>query len=91
MYDIADLYKADITIPLAFQIVAETTERVETRVRAASREKFRTAKLLDRILPDIDNLLEIDPQAEAEPGNYDEDPALPAPLWSDENEPEEPV
>lgn len=86
VYDIADLYKAEITIPLAFQIVAESTERVEARVRTACREKFRTAKLLDHILPDIDNLLEINPQAVAEDGNYDEDPALPAPLWSDEEE-----
>ncbi len=86
VYDVADLYKAEITIPLAFQIVAESTERVEARVRAACRESFRTAKLLDRILPDIDSLLEIDPQMVIEDGNYDEDPALPAPLWSDEEE-----
>lgn len=86
VYDIADLYKAEITIPLAFQIVAESTEKVEARVRAACREKFRTAKLLDRILPDIDSLLDVDPQTLAEAGNYDEDPALPGPLWSDEDE-----
>jgi len=86
VYDIADLYKAEITIPLAFQIVAEATEKVEARVRAACREKFRTAKLLDRVLPDIDGLLEINAQAVTESGNYDEDPALPAPLWSDEEE-----
>ena len=66
--------------------MAEATEKVEARVRAACREKFRTAKLLDRILPDIDSLLEIGPQAVAESGDYDEDPALPAPLWSDEEE-----
>jgi CRISPR-associated protein Cas1 len=88
VYDVADLYKAEITIPLAFQIVAETTEKVEARVRAACREKFRTTKLLGRILPDIDDLLEIDPQAEAELVNYDEDPALPAPLWSGEDDQE---
>jgi CRISPR-associated protein Cas1 len=86
VYDIADLYKAEVTIPLAFQIVTETTERVEARVRAACREKFRTAKLLDRILPDIDSLLDVDQQAAAEDGNYDGDPALPAPWWSDDEE-----
>ncbi|MCI0554517.1 MAG: type I-E CRISPR-associated endonuclease Cas1e [Anaerolineae bacterium] len=88
VYDIADLYKAEVTIPLAFQIVAEATEKVEARVRAACREKFRTAKLMERVLPDIDSLLEIDPQSAAEAGDYDEDPALPAPLWEDPDEEE---
>ena len=86
VYDIADLYKAELTIPLAFQTVAESKERVEPRVRTACREKFRTAKLMERILPDIDTLLEVDPQAVVDVGNYDEDPALPAPLWSDDEE-----
>src|SRR4029453_2152506 len=86
VYDIADLYKAEITIPLAFQIVADSEERVEAGVRTASRKKFRTAKLMERILPDIDGLLEIDPHAIVDVENYDEDPAFPAPLWSDDEE-----
>ena len=88
VYDIADLYKAEITIPLAFQIVAEAKDKVEARVRATCREKFRSAKLMERVLPDIDSLLEIDSQAVAEVDNYDEDPALPAPLWSEDDEEE---
>jgi CRISPR-associated protein Cas1 len=86
VYDIADLYKAEITIPLAFQIVAEATERVEARIRTACREKFRSTKLLERILPDIDSLLDVNPESIAEDGDYDNDPALPAPLWLDEEE-----
>jgi CRISPR-associated protein Cas1 len=93
VYDIADLYKAEITIPLAFRIVAESTEKVDSRVRAACREKFREVKLLARILPDIDELLRIGPETMNEGEDYDGDPALPGPLWDDpdENAEEEPV
>lgn len=78
VYDIADLYKAELTIPLAFQTVAEGSEHVETRVRMACRERFREEKLLERILPDIDHLLDL-PAEGAWPG--EEDPALPEPWW----------
>jgi len=81
VYDVADLYKAEITVPLAFQTVAESTDKVEARVRTACREKFREAKLLDRILPDIDSLLQIDPETFVEGDDFDGDPALPGPLW----------
>ncbi|MGC8880510.1 MAG: type I-E CRISPR-associated endonuclease Cas1e [Anaerolineae bacterium] len=82
VYDIADLYKAEITIPLAFRTVAESAEctQLEARVRQACREAFRTTRLLERILPDIDRLLEM-PRVLDEV-DYDSDPAAPAP-WGD--------
>jgi CRISPR-associated protein Cas1 len=83
VYDIADLYKAETTIPLAFQTVAESDEKVETRIRSVCREKFREVKLMERILPDIDNLLQIDSHAIDEINDYDNDSALPGPLWDD--------
>ncbi len=60
VYDIADFYKVELTIPLAFSTVAQSTEHVESRVREACRERFREAKLLQRILPDIDQVLGIE-------------------------------
>jgi CRISPR-associated protein Cas1 len=89
VYDIADLYKAEITISLAFQTVAESKDRVEARVRAACREKLRETKLMERILPDIDRLLEINPAVFVEGDDYDGDPALPGPLWDAPEESEE--
>ncbi len=89
VYDVADLYKAEITIPLAFQTVAESKDGVEARVRAACRERFREAKLLERILPDIDGLLQIELATIAESDEYDGDPALPGPLWDEPEENEE--
>ncbi len=59
VYDIADLYKAEITIPLAFETVAESEEHVEVRVRLRCRDHFRQHRLLQRLLPDIDALLDI--------------------------------
>jgi CRISPR-associated protein Cas1 len=57
VYDIADLYKAEIAIPTAFQVVSENPPLIEQKVREACRQKIREVRLLDRILPDIDTLL----------------------------------
>lgn len=59
VYDIADLYKADITIPLAFGEAAGGFDKLETRVRRACRDKFREEQLLQRIVPDIEKVLSI--------------------------------
>lgn len=78
VYDIADLYKAQYTIPIAFRTVAEGEEEVEKRARQTCREFFREEKLLDRILPDIDGLLGIRPEEE---GERVDDPSRPEIWW----------
>ncbi len=83
VYDVADLYKADLTIPIAFSIVAESAENIERRTRMACREKFREIKLLEKILPDVDSLLEIKDEPINELLDVDADPALPTDLWPD--------
>jgi len=75
VYDIADLYKAEYTIPTAFKIVSESRQDVEKRIREACREKFREGKLLQQILPDIDHILEIDEPSETAFG-VEPDPEL---------------
>ena len=81
VYDIADLYKAEGTIPLAFRVVAEGTENLHARVRLACREAFKEARLLQRILPDIEALLGITPDVLAAGQEADDDPGRPEPLW----------
>lgn len=82
VYDVADLYKTEITVPLAFAVVAESVEKVEERVRQRCRETFHKAKLLQRILPDIDALLEVEGNITESIGDVDEDGALPEELWT---------
>jgi len=81
VYDIADLYKAEITIPIAFQTAAESSEHIDGRVRLACRQKFKEVKLLERILPDVDDLLGINSSLVPPEGDPDSEPSLPAPLW----------
>lgn len=83
VYDIADLYKVETTVPVAFRLVAESAEHLETRVRRACRDEFREKRLLQRIISDIDQLLGITPETLAgEEEDTDADGALPGPLWA---------
>jgi len=58
VYDVADLYKTEVTIPVAFRTVSESTEHVERRTRLACRDVFKQTKLIRRILPDISEVLD---------------------------------
>lgn len=78
VYDIADLYKTELTIPAAFETVAESEESTGSRVRTRCREKFKEARLLQRILPDIDGLLAIPEDVES---SFAMDP--PSELWKE--------
>jgi CRISPR-associated protein Cas1 len=91
VYDIADLYKVEVTIPLAFRIVVEGSHQLETRVRHACRDAFREGRLLDRILPDIDMVLGLSREepAEAAGEDVDEDAALPGPWWTPPSAPDD--
>lgn len=80
VYDVADLYKADLTIPVAFRAVAEGERDLERRVRMACRESFREGRLLKRIVDDIDRLFELVPGSESA-ADFDADGARPGSLW----------
>lgn len=82
VYDVADLYKAEITIPLAFQVVGESTKKVQARVRQACREAFKKHRLLQRILPTIQNLLDLSAEVLIAGEELDSDPARPEPWWT---------
>ncbi|MBN1977399.1 MAG: type I-E CRISPR-associated endonuclease Cas1 [Anaerolineae bacterium] len=82
VYDIADLYKVEITIPVAFRTVGASRERVQPRVREACRQAFKEARLLQRILPDIERLLAVPPGVLAAGEGADDDSGCPEPLWT---------
>lgn len=64
VYDIADLYKAEISIPVAFKVVAELNESnraelvdVSGITRRAMRDEFREMRLAERVAGDLNALL----------------------------------
>ncbi len=57
VYDIADLYKAETTIPAAFES-AQCSGDVEIRVRGLCRDLFHEKKIMERCLPDIAEVLD---------------------------------
>lgn len=83
VYDVADFYKADLTIPAAFEAVAESTDQLERRVRHRCRDYFAANRLLERVIRDIDNVLQVPTEADDLPEDldFDADPARPGGLW----------
>lgn len=57
VYDIADLYKFETVVPIAFAVAAKPVANVEREVRIRCRDAFRQSKLLERIIPDIETVL----------------------------------
>jgi len=62
VYDIADLYKADVTIPAAFRAAADGSSGIESRVRKHCRDLFTSSRLLERIVPDLQRVVGLAPQ-----------------------------
>lgn len=85
VYDIADLYKADIAIPAAFDAAAEGAPGLERRVRQSCREAFFEAGLLPRIVADMDRVLGGGGGQEGiSAADFDADAASPGGLWDPE-------
>lgn len=57
VYDIADLYKAEITIPVAFDIAASGFADVGTAARRTVRDRIHGGRLVERCVRDIQTLL----------------------------------
>ncbi len=57
VYDIADLYKFETVVPIAFALAARKPVEPERQVRIACRDAFRQSKLLEKIIPDIEAIL----------------------------------
>lgn len=84
VYDVADLYKAETTLPIAFRTAAERPQHLEREVRRRCRDTFREARLVARIVPDIQGLVATPSALRQEAFAADEDPALPAGWWDPE-------
>lgn len=79
VYDVADLYKAEFSIPVAFSVVAEGAEDVAAETRHKVRDAVAHGHLFERMVRDIHWLL-LD---EAEDEAPDVERLM---LWDDRNE-----
>lgn len=95
VYDVADLYKAQHVIPIAFREAADGGADLESRVRRACRDTFRAEGLTQRILPDIAKALDVPMTEEASDPAMDSfanDESRPASWWQpDSISPELPI
>lgn len=58
VYDVADVYKFETVVPVAFKVAASNPPgNPERAVRLACRDVFRQTRLLERIIPDIEAML----------------------------------
>ena len=79
VYDIADLYKAEITIPIAFQVAAEKQEDIGAATRHRVRDAISDGHILEQTVRDIRRLLLSDEAA------YEEIETNILYLWDDKN------
>lgn len=64
VYDIADLYKAECSIPAAFSVVGGGYADLDSEVRSACRRFMRSQKILKRIPEDIAWILDVQSEQE---------------------------
>jgi CRISPR-associated protein Cas1 len=79
VYDIADIYKFDTVVPVAFQIAAQNPGNPERAVRLACRDSFRKTKLLEKIIPGIEDVLSAGDIKPPKPPEDGVGPAIPNP------------
>jgi len=79
VYDIADIVKFETVVPAAFRVAARNPVSPEREVRIACRDAFKQTKLLQRLIPMIEEVLaagEIEPPP---PAPEAMPPAIPEP------------
>ena len=79
VYDIADIFKFDSVVPLAFQIAAREPAEPERVVRLACRDLFREQHILRGIIPTIEEVLAAGGLQPPRPPDDAVPPAIPNP------------
>ena len=77
VYDIADIFKFETVVPVAFRIAARNPYNPEQSVRLACRDSFRQTKLLKRIIPTIEEVLSAGGLSIPKPAKESVAPAIP--------------
>jgi CRISPR-associated protein Cas1 len=79
VYDVADIFKMDTSVPAAFEAAAEGPKGAESRAREYMRRRAAELHLLDRVSSTLQRLFGIDGPGVAQEAVENADP--PAPLW----------
>jgi len=77
VYDIADIFKFETVVPVAFRIAAKDPRDPEREVRLACRDVFRQTRLLKQIIPTIEQVLAAGGLPVPEPSEEAVAPAIP--------------
>ena len=77
VYDLADLYKLDLSVPVSFEEAAKGGDDIDRRVRLALRDRFRETKFIERV---ADDLMAIFGPDSEDTEVFDHDPSLPGSL-----------
>lgn len=57
VYDIADIFKFETVVPVAFKVAARKPREPEREVRIACRDSFRESRILEKLIPTIEEVL----------------------------------
>lgn len=57
VYDIADIFKFESVVPIAFRIASKKPHNPDREVRLACRDIFRSSHILEKIIPTIEEVL----------------------------------
>lgn len=77
VYDIADVFKFETVVPVAFHIAAKKPKEPEREVRLACRDAFRQTRILSRIIPSIEEILSAGGVEMPKPPHESVEPAIP--------------
>lgn len=80
VYDLADLYKLELAVPVAFKEAAAGGADIDRRVRIGLRDRFRETRFMERVASDLLAIFGPDEEGD-DPEAFDDDVALPGPLW----------
>ncbi len=77
VYDIADIFKFDTVIPLAFRFAAAGGQDIDRKVRIACRDQFRAERILKKLIPSIEEVLSAGEMEPPKPPVESVPPAIP--------------
>lgn len=84
VYDVADLYKTETSMPAAFRAAQSGAVDVERAARQALRDQFHQTRLLGRVVEDLARLFRLDADEPDGVAELDADLARPGDLWDPE-------